>query len=145
VRIDADKVASQDVQLENTGNLLRNGEQTVHFLQKDQPDGWFKELDPKPGQPQWESEAVQAKPGQAFRLTVKWKKAAKGEAGMIWNRQGANWDADKALHAGTDSMVFHPPKDMKENGFANVFVHGIVDPWQAIESIAVTAEPAAAP
>jgi hypothetical protein len=142
VRVEADKAASQDVQLEKTGNLLRNGEQSVRFLQKDQPDGWFKELEPKPGQPQWESETVMAKPGQAFRLTVKWKKAAKGEAAIIWNRQAAQWDADKALKSGSESMVFQPPANMKETGFACVFVHGIVSPWEAIETIAVTAEPA---
>jgi hypothetical protein len=142
VRIEADKVASQDVQLETTGNLLRNGEQTVWFLQKDRPDGWLKGSEqPKPGQPQCESETVLAKPGQAFRLTVKWKKGAKGEAGMIWNRQAADWDADKALKSGTESMVFQPPKDMKDNGFVSVFVHGIVDPWETMESISVTAEP----
>ena len=142
VTVEADKVASQDAQLVKTNNLLRNGEQSVRFLQKDQPDGWFKELDPKPSQPQWESETLTAKPRQAFRLTVKWKKDAQGEAGMIWNRQGAEWDPAKALKAGSESIVIQPPKDMKDTGFAAVVLHVNGNPWDAIETIAVTAEPA---
>ena len=143
-RIEADKATAKDVSLDRTGNVLRNGDQLVSFLEKAQPDGWFKVVDPQPLQPQWLGEWFTAMRGQAFKLTVKWKAGAAGEAAVLYHWKG--WDAAKTLKAPAESMVFEAPAEMDGRDYANVWVHADGKPWDVIESLTVTPEgkPAAA-
>jgi hypothetical protein len=138
VTVEAGKTATQDAELESNGNLLRNGGQTVRFLSKDQPDGWFVCLDPKPGAPTHFTELFTAMKGQAFRLTIKWKKDIDAEAAVLYHWKG--WDQKKTLKAGTESMVFEAPQEMDGKDFAMVFIRCKGNPWDAIDSVRVEPE-----
>lgn len=82
VTVEAGKTATQDAELKSNGNLLRNGGQTVRFLSKDQPDGWFVCLDPKPGEPN-ALPSGRAGDGRARFVSSRRLSARLGEAGWV--------------------------------------------------------------
>lgn len=143
VTVEANKENEQDVELQSSGNLLRNGDLSVFYAKSGTPEGWIRSPFDQPPNVTWVCEPVLAKPGQAVRLTVKWKPDAKGHAIVGWKDKGNKHNSP--LEAGTESKLFLPPSGV--TGTTQVIVRFVTKSENAdlpimdlIENVCMTAE-----
>jgi hypothetical protein len=101
------------------GDLVRNADLRVHWVQKAAPDGWTRSKDA------WEGEAIPVKPGRKLRLRVEWKPGATGEVVVRWREhsapQGGHPTETEPLRPGSESALLTAPDMMN---FARLIVRG---------------------
>ena len=118
------------------GNLLRNSDFQVHWVQRDAPDGWARE-EGKEGR--WLSEAFPVNPGRTYRLVVEWTGQQAGEVFLRWQdtvqRRGEKVKMDAPLARDKREQVYDPPAGYK---FARVVIRTPGDPSSVCVRVAVT-------
>lgn len=141
VSVAAGAETARDFALEQTGNLLRNGDFSVRWMREGVPDG-FREV-ARSVAAQWWSERVIVKPGTTYRLSVKWKKGAQGEAVLLWQvdftKKEKDWEK-LVLKSPAESVTAKTPPSIKKPTPAVVIFHGPKPPWEQADSVSVTEE-----
>lgn len=93
------------------GNLLRNGDFRLHWAEPRGADHWYRVA--KDGATSWESEPVPVQPGRRYRLVVRWKAGARGDASLLWcSRPPSAYPLDPGIrvdHNYGDPMTAEPP------------------------------------
>jgi hypothetical protein len=122
------------------GNLLRNGDFSVRFLNPDRPDGWYKFINPKTKIAEWRSESFTVKRGQSMRITAVWKGGGSAQIVAKWKGKTTSQE-EPPMPAGTAKVVYAAPAKLEgyqDTGW--LVIRGTDDPVQALHSIAVTIE-----
>lgn len=90
-----------------SGNLVRNPTFRWRWVQPQRPDGWYER--PAADKPtEWDGEFLPVQAGRRYRLDVRWKPGAAGEAVLLWGTGGS---LDKT--AGFEGFHYYSTKPSK--------------------------------
>jgi len=117
-------------QSDPSGNLVRNGNFRLRWINSSAPDCWCLQ---KEG---WEGEVLPVMSGKKVKLSVSWKDGSKGGVVLRWRNttssSGGQFKSERAMEPGTASKVFTVPDGMK---YARLLIQTKGDPLEVCESI----------
>lgn len=75
------RTSRDEIRLETSGSLIRNGDFAVHWNSANRPDHWYET-------PQgWEGEVIPLQSGRSYRLKAMFRAGTRGEVVLRWSRE----------------------------------------------------------